>query len=72
MNSPGNPVRFRIGTPRSLQGRLAAAVAALVTCRRLLDARWAAFVPHSTDQPSPFVPGSRFEWLLTVPSETRL
>ena len=61
-----------IGTPRSLQGWLAAAMAALVTLWTLLNARWAASVPHSTVQPSSFVPRSQFEWLLMVPSETRL
>ena len=61
-----------IGTPRSLQGRLAEAMAASVTLWALLNTRWTASVPHSTVQPSSFAPRSRFEWLLMVPPETRL
>ena len=61
-----------IGTPRSLQGRLAAAIAALVTLWTPLNDWWAPSEPHSTDRSSSCIPRDQFELLPMVPSQTCL
>ena len=64
-----------IGTPRSLQGRLAAAIAALVMLWTRLNDWWAPSEPPSTDRTdrsSSCLPRDQFELLPMVPSQTCL
>ena len=64
-----------IGTPRSLQGRLAAAIAVFVTLWTQLNDWWAPSEPHSTDRTdrsSSCLPRDQFELLPMVPSQTCL
>jgi transposase len=57
---------FGVGTPRGLQGRLAAAMAVVIALWTLLDDRWTRLgVPRANHLPL-FTPGHRFELLPVV------
>ena len=58
--------RFGIGTPRGLQGRLAAAIASLIARWTLADACWASVATRGSDSPRPFTPDRRNELLPTI------
>jgi transposase len=58
--------RFGIGTPRGLQGRLAAAIAGLIARWTLADACWASIATRGSDSPRPFTPDRRHELLPTI------
>jgi transposase len=55
-----------VGTPRGLQGRLAAVIAALVALRSLVNAHWALVVAVPSDLPRDFTPRHRHELLPAV------
>ena len=55
--------RFGIGTPRGLQGRLAALFAVLVGLRTAIDACWRVLAPPRTDHEPAFTPHHRLELL---------
>jgi transposase len=55
--------RFGIGTPRGLQGRLAALVAVLVGLWTAIDACWRVLAPPRTDHEPAFTPHHRLELL---------
>jgi len=55
--------RFGIGTPRGLQGRLAAAMAALIAFWTRLEACWAPVAPPESDSCRVITPHQRFELL---------
>ncbi len=52
-----------IGTPRGLQGRLAAVVALIVAVTTLVLDRWRDRGAPAVDRPPQFTPRHRFEWL---------
>src|SRR5919106_1094240 len=52
-----------IGTPRGLQGRLAAALAGLIALWMLIEDRWASVAPHGSHSPQPFTSDQRYELL---------
>jgi hypothetical protein len=56
-----------IGTPRGLQGRLAAALAALIALWTLIEDRWASGARRGNDPLRPFTPHQRYELLPAVP-----
>jgi len=53
-----------VGTPRALQGRLAAIVALVVTLWMHATDLWGADDPRGTRQRSLFTPHHRFDWIL--------
>jgi transposase len=55
-----------IGTPRGLQGRLAAALAGLIALWMLIEDRWASVAPHGSHSPQPFTSDQRYELLPVV------
>ncbi len=56
-----------IGTPRGLQGRLAATMAGLIALWTLIEDRWASEARHRNDPLRPFTPHQRYELLPAVP-----
>src|SRR5215203_5819828 len=55
-----------VGTPRGLQGRLAAVIAALVALRSLVNAHWTFVGALPRDPPRDFTPTHRYELLPAV------
>ena len=62
--------RIGIGTPRGLQGRMAAVIAVVVACWTQLDPLWSEWPARSADHREPFTPPLRLE-LLPVHLSTR-
>ena len=58
--------RFGIGTPRGLQGRLAAALAAILALWTPLEDCWAGVPLDGSDSRRPFTPQQRYELLPAV------
>ena len=58
-----------VGTPRGLQGRLAAIVTLIVTLWMHATDLWCADDRRGTDQRSVFTGHHRFDWLFVGPSE---
>ena len=55
-----------VGTPRGLQGRVAATIAALVALCSLVDDPWSGTGPPPSDPPRSFTPSHRYELLPAV------
>ncbi len=55
-----------VGTPRGLQGRLAAAIAALIALWSLVEAPWTSTEPPPHDPPRSFTPNHCYELLPVV------
>jgi transposase len=55
-----------VGTPRGLQGRLAAVIAAFVALRSVVNAHWTFVEAVPSDRPRDFTPRHRHELLPAV------